>query len=130
MSRKISRAIGVSMLVFTMAVAFAINVQSQIAKFTASDPGVRRGSNGAGDMLPGLTSVEQQAFAIGRVVFQEVGSVQGTLPDTEAGLGPRFNLDSCAGCHASPAIGGSSPGTNPQVAMATKAGAVNEVPSF
>ena len=63
MSGQKSRAIGVSMLVFIVAVAFAINVQSQIAKFTASDPGVRAGSNGAGGMHPGLTSVEQQAFA-------------------------------------------------------------------
>jgi hypothetical protein len=36
------------------------------------------------------------------------------LPDTEAGLGPRFNLDSCAGCHSQPDIGGSSPAVNPQ----------------
>jgi len=122
--------IGVSMLVFIVAVTFAMNVQSQIAKFTASDPGVRPGSNGAGGMLPGLTSVEQQAFAIGRVAFQEVVSVQGTLPDTEKGLGPRFNLDSCAGCHAQPNIGGSSPALNPQIAVAKKAGATNEIPSF
>ena len=32
----------------------------------------------------------------------------------EEGLGPRFNLNSCAGCHAHPAVGGSSPATNPQ----------------
>ena len=63
MSGQKSRAIGVSMLVFIVAVAFAINVQSQIAKFTASDPGVRPGSTGAGGMLQGLTSVEQQAFS-------------------------------------------------------------------
>jgi len=124
------KMIGVSMLVFIVAVTFAMNVQSQIAKFTASDPGVRAGSIGAGGMLPGLTSVEQQAFAIGRVAFQEVGSVQGTLPDTEKGLGPRFNLDSCAGCHAQPNIGGSSPALNPQIAVAKKAGATNEIPSF
>ena len=127
---KMNRVIGVSMLVFIVAVAFAINVQSQIAKFTASDPGVRPASNGAGGMYPGLTSVEQQAFTIGRAVFQEVGSVQGTLPDTEAGLGPRFNLDSCAGCHSQPDIGGSSPPVNPQIAVAKKAGATNEIPSF
>jgi len=130
MSGQKSRAIGLSMLVFIVAVAFAINVQSQIAKFTASDPGVRAGSNGAGGMHPSLTSVEQQTFSIGREVFQEVGSVQGTLPDTEAGLGPRFNLDSCAGCHSQPDIGGSSPAVNPQVAVAKKAGATNEIPSF
>ena len=128
--KKMSRAIGLSMLVFIVAVTFSINVQSQIATFKASDPGVRPASNGAGGMLPGLTSVEQQAFVIGRLAFQEVGSVQGTLPDTEGGLGPRFNLDSCAGCHAQPNIGGSSPALNPQIAVAKKAGATNEIPSF
>ncbi len=46
------------------------------------------------------------------------------------GLGPRFNLDSCAGCHAQPAIGGSSPKVNPQVALAKAFGANNTVPSF
>ncbi|MFL6624195.1 MAG: di-heme oxidoredictase family protein [Sulfurifustis sp.] len=46
------------------------------------------------------------------------------------GLGPRFNLDSCGGCHAQPATGGTSPATNPQVAIATALGAKNTVPSF
>jgi CxxC motif-containing protein (DUF1111 family) len=46
------------------------------------------------------------------------------------GLGPRFNLDSCSGCHSHPAVGGSSPPTNPQVALATAAGAKNTLPSF
>jgi len=46
------------------------------------------------------------------------------------GLGPRFNLDSCSGCHSQPAVGGSSPPTNPQVALATAAGAKNTLPSF
>ena len=36
----------------------------------------------------------------------------------DEGLGPRFNLDSCGGCHAAPAIGGTSPAVNPQVAKA------------
>jgi CxxC motif-containing protein (DUF1111 family) len=46
------------------------------------------------------------------------------------GLGPRFNLDSCGGCHAQPATGGTSPAVNPQVAVATAFGARNVVPSF
>src|SRR5262249_27396646 len=54
------------------------------------------------------------------------------------GLGPTFNGNSCAQCHAQPSIGGSSPGTaspqnpgpNPQVALATMDGATNTVPSF
>src|SRR5207249_9193167 len=41
------------------------------------------------------------------------------------GFGPRFNLDSCGGCHQQPAVGGSSPSVNPQVALATQGGARN-----
>ena len=37
------------------------------------------------------------------------------------GLGPTMNLDSCGGCHAQPAAGGTSPAVNPQVALATQA---------
>jgi CxxC motif-containing protein (DUF1111 family) len=53
--------------------------------------------------------------------------------DTEVvadGLGPRFNLDSCGGCHAFPSLGGTSPPINPQVDLATAFGARNELPSF
>ncbi len=54
------------------------------------------------------------------------------------GLGPTFNGNSCAQCHAQPTIGGASPGLispqnaiqNPQVALATLDGASNSVPSF
>jgi len=47
-----------------------------------------------------------------------------------SGLGPRFNMNSCAGCHAQPAVGGSSPGINPQVGVATLDGGNNTVPAF
>jgi CxxC motif-containing protein (DUF1111 family) len=46
------------------------------------------------------------------------------------GLGPRFNLNSCGGCHVQGGVGGSSPAVNPQVAMATAMGARNTVPFF
>jgi CxxC motif-containing protein (DUF1111 family) len=94
------------------------------------DPGVRGGPPGAGGSLPGLSKAEHVFFATGLEDFQEVQSVQGTIPDTGAGLGPRFNLDICAGCHAQPAVGGTSPVANPQVAVATKYGATNSVPFF
>ena len=45
-------------------------------------------------------------------------------------MGPRFNAESCAQCHAQPAVGGTSPSTNPQIADATDQGADNQVPSF
>jgi CxxC motif-containing protein (DUF1111 family) len=37
---------------------------------------------------------------------------------------------SCSGCHAFPAIGGTSPANNPQIAMAVADGATNKVPRF
>jgi hypothetical protein len=40
--------------------------------------------------------------------------------EVDEGLGPRMNLDSCGGCHAFPALGGTSPYVNPQVAFAGK----------
>ena len=87
------------------------------------DPGVRAGPAGAGAPLPGLTADEMAFFHAGLAEFLEIDAV-------EDGLGPRFNLDSCAGCHAQPATGGSSPFINPQVAVATKDGAKNFLPSF
>ena len=112
--------------------SFSGEVYSQIARVTAQDPGVRKGAAGAGGILQGIASgsLEQRVFAVGLEAFEEVGSVQGTIKDTEAGLGPRFNLDSCVGCHAHPAAGGSSPFVNPQVELAKKYGANNDVPSF
>lgn len=76
-----------------------------------TDPGLRGGSSGAGGPIAGLTVKEGKFFSSGLDTFSEVDTVA-------TGLGPRFNLDSCAGCHAAPAIGGSSPLTNPQVALA------------
>src|SRR6266481_2496243 len=96
------------------------------ADFFALDPGVRGDPPGAGGPIDGLSANEKIFFDAGLVAFTEVQDVQGDDP----GLGPRFNLDNCAGCHAQPAVGGSSPFTNPQVAVAAKAGAKNVVPSF
>jgi CxxC motif-containing protein (DUF1111 family) len=100
------------------------------AAFQATDPGPRAGAPGAGGPLPGLAGSALQLFLAGRDAIQEVDSVRGTIPDTGSGLGPRFNMDSCGGCHNFPAPGGSSPPINPLVAVATKQGATNSVPSF
>src|SRR5262245_44409654 len=85
------------------------------ADFAAVDPGVRGGPPSAGGPLPGLGPADLQLFLAGQDVIQEIDSVQGTLPNTSAGLGPRFNMDSCGGCHNHPAPGGTSPPVNPQV---------------
>jgi CxxC motif-containing protein (DUF1111 family) len=88
-----------------------------------ADPGVRGGDPGAGGPLQGLNDAERLYFDGAKDVFMEVDAVPN-------GLGPRFNLDSCSGCHSHPAVGGSSPPTNPQVALATAAGGKNTLPSF
>ena len=92
-----------------------------------TDPGPRGGVAGAGNPLSGLGNKESQNFSRGLDAFQEVASVQGTIAGTEPGLGPRFNLNSCAGCHSQPAVGGSSPAVNPQVAVANLNEATNDV---
>ena len=91
--------------------------------FNASDPGVRGGAAGAGLPLPGLSGTQSAFFTAGQADFAEEEGVAD-------GLGPRMNLDSCGGCHAQPAVGGSSPFTNPQVGFAGKVGGTDRVPSF
>jgi CxxC motif-containing protein (DUF1111 family) len=89
----------------------------------ATDPGVRGGPAGAGGPLPGLSTAELAFFNAAVVRFENVDAVAN-------GLGPGFNLNSCSGCHAQPATGGTSPATNPEVAVATLNGAKNAVPPF
>lgn len=85
----------------------------------------------AGAPLSGMSSQELALFNAGKEVFEELQSVTGQEPGAEdAGLGPRFNLNSCVGCHAHPSTGGSSPAVNPQVAVATRYGAKNKIPYF
>lgn len=99
-------------------------VSSQsVAGTVARDPGVRGGPPAAGGPIAGLVGNQQAFFEAGRADFAEVEEV-------DEGLGPRMNLDSCGGCHAQPAIGGSSPALNPQVAFATKDGGTDRLPSF
>jgi CxxC motif-containing protein (DUF1111 family) len=103
----------------------------------AKDPGPRAGAAAAGTFYPTLNANEQALFNQAFVRFQEVDSVSGTI-ESGSGLGPGYNANSCAACHAQPSIGGSSPGLaspqksipNPQVALATLDGATNTVPSF
>jgi len=110
-----------------IAIAVGLLVASQampqsLTTFRARDPGVRGGAAGAGGPISGLTGREGAFFTEGLDDFKDVEVVAD-------GLGPRMNLDSCANCHAQPAIGGSSPRVNPQVAFATKDGGVNQFPS-
>jgi CxxC motif-containing protein (DUF1111 family) len=112
--------------------------------FAQTDPGVRGGAAGGGAPLASVSANQCTGapptgptvgcdilnfFNDGLGRFKEVDSVSGTI-EAGVGLGPRFNSRSCAFCHAQPAIGGSSPSTNPQVTDATADGARNTIPSF
>ena len=114
MKRFILISLGVTTLLLTVQAA---------AQFTARDPGLRGDPPGAGRPLPGLTARQREYFAAGLEAFQGTEGIGD-------GLGPRFNLDSCLGCHSQPADGGSSPAVNPQVAAAHAYGAKNKIPSF
>jgi CxxC motif-containing protein (DUF1111 family) len=88
-----------------------------------TDPGVRGGPAGAGASVGGLTTAQQAFFTAAQARFNVIETVP-------AGLGPGFNELSCGACHVSPAVGGSSPATNPQVTDANTLGATNVIPSF
>jgi CxxC motif-containing protein (DUF1111 family) len=106
--------------------AFFVAAQIGMASFTAAvDPGVRPAgpAPSAGGPITGLSSNQLEYFGAGQADFAEEEGVA-------EGLGPRMNLDSCAGCHSQPATGGSSPLVNPQVTFATSNGGTDSVPSF
>jgi len=105
---------------------FCVCANSLAAK-PPMDPGVRGGVAGAGGPLQGLTADELAFFQDGLTRFATIESVGA---GANSGLGPRFNSNSCLSCHAYPNVGGSSPGANPLIEVATFMGARNTVPWF
>jgi CxxC motif-containing protein (DUF1111 family) len=97
---------------------------------TATDPGVRGGTAGAGGKVAGLTSSQLSEFPDFSAAFKRVNTVMVTAGVPGGGLGPRFNSNSCASCHAQPAVGGSSPASNPLFSVYRLNGATNTMPSF
>lgn len=120
--------------ILLFAVSFATITLGQSAPH---DPGVRGGTVNAGQPLASLSQTPGASsfFANGLLRFQEIESVQNGANN---GLGPRFNSNQCASCHAQPAIGGTSPSTsvfpnigpNPETLVYTLDGAQNTLPSF
>jgi CxxC motif-containing protein (DUF1111 family) len=101
------------------------------------DSGPRPGAPGAGGPYLSLNASELSFFSHAFLRFARPISVSGAI-EKGKGLGPTFNGNDCAMCHAQPTAGGSSPGLiapdephpNPQVALATLDGATNSIPSF
>ena len=110
---------------------------ASIGAWAQRDHGPRAGAPGAGFPYPTLNANELSLFSQAFLRFVKPVSVSGTL-EKGKGLGPTFNGNTCAMCHAQPSIGGSSPGLtspeephpNPQVALSHLDGATNYVPSF
>jgi CxxC motif-containing protein (DUF1111 family) len=112
--------------VVTVLATSCIRTPAQTAK-GAVDPGVRGGAPGAGNPFNNLTADETAFFQDGQGRFAEIEAVQG---GSNNGLGPRFNSNQCFSCHSAPAMGGTSPGQNPLIAVAALNGAKNVVPWF
>src|SRR3989442_12558222 len=80
-------------MLMTIAAVVLVAAAGARAQFFARDPGVRGGPAGAGGMLDGLTGLQPDFFTTGLGEFEEGDGLA-------EGLGPRFNLDSCVGCHS------------------------------
>lgn len=126
----------ISVLTLTLAALFLAGT----AFAQVTDPGVRSSTGvNAGQPLASVSANGNDLafFNAGLATFNEHETVTGS----NVGLGPRFNLDSCGGCHSQPAPGGSSPsanvfpniGPNPQsqvIANGVVSGSTNTIPSF
>ncbi|HYB70414.1 MAG TPA: di-heme oxidoredictase family protein, partial [Candidatus Bathyarchaeia archaeon] len=121
--RRLVLAVIAGLLVLLGSLMSSPSAQQPQQAMRARDPGPRTGPNAAGGPIPGLTTNQMALFEAGQATFKEDEGVGD-------GLGPRFNMTSCAGCHAQGGVGGSSPAVNPQVAAATASGARNSVPFF
>ncbi len=114
MKPRLTPRFAVPLLTAAIATLFVFQVDTATGDDPARDRGVRGGAPGAGGHLDGLTRTEVGFFELGKEDFEEV-------EDVADGLGPRMNLDGCGSCHSQPAIGGTSPAVNPQVAFANAA---------
>ena len=122
MNRKLTVPLLASTFAAAIAGLFFLHVETAISLDNlARDPGVRGGDPGAGGSIAGLTGTQTAAFTVGLDDFS-------STEVAADGLGPRMNLDSCKGCHLQPAVGGTSPFVNPQVAFAH--GGSDSVPAF
>ena len=123
--------------------AVLILTSASALRAQVKDPGVRGGAAGAGRFQGALTPFEKDSECPGQQTFQQVIAVPvseftntnctgNTFPTIiqAGGLGPAFNSNSCSSCHAQPAVGGSSPASNPLFSVYQLSGATNTMPSF
>jgi CxxC motif-containing protein (DUF1111 family) len=119
---KPARATNTVLVVF--AVAILLHAQ------TAKDPGVRPTPIGAGSYYGNLPAAQVSMEPDFTAAFNRAVVVPNTPGTPGGGLGPVFNSNSCASCHAQPAVGGSSPANNPLFSVYQENGAINSMPAF
>jgi CxxC motif-containing protein (DUF1111 family) len=96
----------------------------------ATDPGPRPLPASSGAFFSNLSTNQNAITTRLTQIFTEVNFVAGGPLVKTVGLGPRFNSNSCSSCHAYPAVGGSSPPTNPLFGVYQLMGATNSLPYF
>lgn len=96
----------------------------------AVDPGPRPLPAAAGGFYSALTANQNAITKRLTDIFTEINFVAGGNNVKTVGLGPRFNSNGCASCHAYPAVGGSSPPSNPLFGVYQLMGATNSMPYF
>ncbi|HEX3684220.1 MAG TPA: di-heme oxidoredictase family protein [Bryobacteraceae bacterium] len=109
-------------VVLAASVAWLLEAQTNIPAPPAQDYGVRGGQPDAGDPFSNLSTPENNGFNDGQSRFNPQN-----LETVAQGLGPTFNGRTCATCHSQPAVGGSSPAQNPQIAQAPQG---STIPTF
>src|SRR5581483_6832313 len=133
MLRKLKAASGVdarataSLICSAALLVFLLGSVSLLAQ---KDPGVRGGPANAGTAIAGLSTSQTNLFTLGSQLFVQTASVTGSISGTRLGLGPKYNAVICSVCHNQPAVGGTSPSINPEIAAASDHGATNTIPSF
>ena len=120
---------GTSLLVVAIA---ALNWRPAVVHGSGSavDPGPRPLPANAGSFYSALNANQQAIENRLTQIFTEVNFVAGGPLVKTVGLGPRFNSNSCSSCHAYPAVGGSSPPSNPLFGIYQLMGATNSMPDF
>ena len=123
---RIGALVLLSMTLMSLVTDAAIHGQS-----SPVDPGVRGGAPAAGGQIAGLTQKQLKSFEQDLANFAEVNEVTSQLGGVVlVGLGPTFDSNSCASCHAQPAIGGSSPAVSDLFSVFKLHGAQNNLPFF
>ncbi len=129
-SRHVAYYLALAALVATSIAALMSRPAVVHGSALAVDPGPRPLPAASGAFYSTLSKNQSSTTHRLTQIFTEVNFVAGGPLVKTVGLGPRFNSNSCSSCHAYPAVGGSSPPSNPLFAIYQLMGATNTMPYF